>query len=95
LAACISRDAFVENLLAAPEVARTILMNCYAKAGAKCEAKAPLIAAIKAKATWDETRVMRLRSLADRYPTNDDLAEAIGLSVSQVLRARGRFVDKK
>ena len=80
----------VENLLAAPEVARTIVMNRHAKAWAKCEAKAPL-----AKATWDETRVMRLRSLAVNYPNNDDLAKAMGLSVRQIQRARSRFADKR
>lgn len=94
LAACVSRDAFVENLLAAPEDARTIVMNCYAKAWAKCEAKAPLIAPTKAKATWNEDLVVRLCSLAARFPSDDDLADAMGLSVSQVQRARGRFVEK-
>ena len=37
---------------------------------------------------------MRLRSLAVRYSDNDDLAKAMGLSVSQVQRARTRFVGK-
>jgi len=94
LAECISRDAFFEKLLAAPADARRIVMNAYAKAWAKCEAKAPLIIPTKIKATWDQAMVLRLRNLAIRYPDNADLARAMGLSVSQVQRARARFVDK-
>jgi hypothetical protein len=90
---CISRDVFFQKLLAAPADARRIVMNSNAKAWAKCEAKAPLIAATKAKATWDEARVTRLRSLAARYSKNDDLAKAMDLSVSRVQRARSRFIE--
>ena len=95
MAACISRDAFIQKLLAAPADARRIVMNCYAKAWAKCEAKAPLVAPTKAKATWDVSRVSRLRNLAPRYPNNADLAKAMNLSVSQVQRARARFAEKR
>jgi hypothetical protein len=95
LAACISRDVFFQNLLAAPADARRIVMNTYAKAWAKCEAMAPLIATTKGKAKWNEDLVIRLRSLAARFPSDDDLAKAMGLSVSQVQRARSRFVEKK
>jgi hypothetical protein len=90
LAACISCDEFVEKLLSAPVDARKIVMNCYAKAWARCGAKAPLIMPTKAKATWDLSR-----SLAARFPNNDDLAKATGLSVSHLLDARSRFVDKR
>jgi hypothetical protein len=95
LAGCISRDAFLQEMLAAPADARRIVMNAYAKAWAKCEAKAPLIAPTKAKATWNEDLVVRLCSLAARFPSDGDLADAMGLSVSQVQRARSRFVEKR
>jgi acyl-CoA reductase-like NAD-dependent aldehyde dehydrogenase len=95
LAACINRDAFFETLLAAPADVRRIVMNAYAKAWAKCEAKSPLIAPTKAKVRWDERTVMRLRSLAACFPENTDLAKAMGLSVSQVQRARSRYVNRQ
>jgi hypothetical protein len=41
LAACISSDAFAAKLLLAPADARKIVVGSYAKAWAKCEAKAP------------------------------------------------------
>jgi hypothetical protein len=69
-------------------------MNTYPKAWAKCEAKA-LIAPTKAKATWNEDLVVRLCSLAARFPSDDDLADAMGLSVSQVQRARRCSVEKR
>jgi|SoiMethySBSTD1v2_1073268.scaffolds.fasta_scaffold35046_5 hypothetical protein len=91
LAVCISSDTFVENLLAAPIDARKIVMTSYAKAWAKCEAKARLIAPTPTKARWDQAMGMQLRSLATRFSNNVDLAKAMGLSVSQVQRARVRF----
>ena len=95
LAASISSDGFVEKLLAAPVSIRRIVMNSYGKAWEKCEAKAPLITPTKAKANWDDAMVKRLRSLASRFPNNDDIAKAMGLSVSQVQRARSRFADRR
>jgi hypothetical protein len=66
LAACISRDVFFQKLPAAPADA---VINTYAKAWAKCEAKAPLIAPTKAKAMWDEAKTMQLSSWLSDIPT--------------------------
>ena len=93
LAAVIKSDDFMRRLMALPAELRASVMVCYAKAWARCEAVAA-VPPSKARVSWDEMLIARLRKLAPRYPDDRDLARAMGLSPSQVKRARLRFVGR-
>jgi len=99
LAAWASSDDFMTSLAALPPKLRLVALASYARAWAKCEAKAPVVRPATNKVAWakDEFMVARLRKLAPRFPNtpdgNAELAAAMGrnLTVAQVRLARRRY----
>jgi len=83
-------EDFAERFVKLPRASRLMVLDSYAQAALKCEARAMAMQ----RAKWTPELIAQLRLLAPRLRDDAALARAMGLTVTQVRGARRKFAPE-